>query len=138
MPIEIKSDVFDTSGGDGEANEHVIIVGAADPQAAGNALGHAGQRFYRVTEHGDELTAAQMDEDGGDAYTPNYVSDTRLATRGPWCYVDCQGEISPMMRDRLLAILAQELEREGVAECRVEVASDEEIDYDAPVLFEQG
>jgi hypothetical protein len=43
-----------------------------------------------------------------------------------------------MMRDRLLAILAQELEREGVAECRVEVASDEEIDYDAPVLFEQG
>jgi polyhydroxybutyrate depolymerase len=30
------------------------------------------------------------------------------------------------------------VEREGVAECRVEVASDEEIDYDAPVLFEQG
>lgn len=127
LGIEVAPDVVADLGG-GNSNEHVIIVGASDPQAAGIALHWAAQRFYQVTEDGRELI-----EETTDCYTPNYVSDIRLAARGPWCYVDCKGYIWSAMRERMIAILVEELDRAGVSG-RIEVPTENEMDYQALVI----
>jgi hypothetical protein len=64
---------------------------------------------------------------------PNYVSDIRYASRGPWCYVDCKGYIWPAMRERMIAILFEELDRADVSG-RIEVPAENEMDYQAPVI----
>lgn len=64
-----------------------------------------------------------------DLYTPNYVQDVCLATRGPWTYVDCKGWIEPAMREQMIAILVEELDRAGVTNARLEVPSEDEITY---------
>jgi hypothetical protein len=128
--------------GGGSSHEHVIITGSADPQAAGAALSRAGARFSGVTEDGREPSGQEweaLEEEvlatGRDfPYTPNWVSGVRLASRGPWCYVDCKGCIPPAMRERMIAVLVEELERAGVS-CRVEVPSAGERDYEAPPMF---
>ncbi len=56
----------------------------------------------------------------GFSYTPNHVFGVRMAPRGPWCKVDCKGFIPPPMRERMIAVLIEELERAGVS-ARVEV-----------------
>jgi len=135
MGIEVAPEVFALDN-DGYANEHVIITGSSDPRAAGAALSRAGLRFMMVTEDGRELSddeAEALEQAAGTAghalpYTPNYVSDVRFASRGPWCYVDCKGYIWPVMRERMIAILVEELERAGVSG-RVEVPPSDELDY---------
>jgi hypothetical protein len=127
--MEVDPRVFGDTG-DG-SNEHVILVDASDRAAAARALALAGARFTTVTEDGRELTDDDDIEELGDVYTPNYVSDVRMAARGPWCYVDCKGYIDPPMRERMLAILAEELDRAGVR-ARAEVPADDEMDYDTP------
>ena len=73
MGIAVAPDVFGDLG-EYNSNEHVIIVGASDPHAAGVALHWAAQRFYKVTEDGREIIYGTAD-----CYTPNYVSDIWLA-----------------------------------------------------------
>lgn len=135
MSIEVAPDVFAFTDDEHSAsNEHVIITAASDPQAAADALNRAGLRFGMVTEDGRELSdeeaealEEEMEETGEDGpYTPNWVSPVGLASRGPWCYVDCKGYIEPAMRDRMIAILVEELENAGVS-ARVEVPSAEEM-----------
>lgn len=117
----------------------MIITGAADPRAAAAALSRAGDRFYSVTDDGCELSKQQLREEEAPAtgtdlpYTPNWVSEVRLAPRGPWCYVDCKGYIPPAMRDRMIEILVEELERAGVSG-RVEVPCEDEMDYGVPPM----
>ncbi|GAB3968236.1 hypothetical protein GCM10029978_037290 [Actinoallomurus acanthiterrae] len=124
MEIEVDPAVFAHDGD--SSNEKVIIVGSSDPSAAKLALFRAGQRFYAVAEDGRELSGEEADAAAGDLYTPNWVSDVRLAPRGPWVYVDCKGYIWPAMRERMIKILVEELERAGVS-ARVEVPSDDEL-----------
>lgn len=133
LEIEVAPEVFADDGDD--SNEHVIIVGSSDPRAAGLALFRAGQRFYAVAEDGRELSEEEADAVDGDLYTPNYVSDVRLASRGPWVYVDCKGYIWPAMRERMITILVEELESVGVS-ARVEVPSRDELDWEAPAIHE--
>jgi hypothetical protein len=121
LGIEVASGVF-ADLGEYNSNEHVIIVGASDPHAAGVALRRAAQRFYQVTEDGRELIYGTAD-----CYTPNYVSDIRFAPRGPWCYVDCKGYIWPAMRERMIMILVEELDRADVSG-RIEVPAENEMD----------
>jgi hypothetical protein len=56
-----------------------------------------------------------------------------MAARGPWFYVDCKGRIAPPMRTRMVAVLVEELEREGVS-AGLEVPSDDEIDPNGPAI----
>jgi hypothetical protein len=138
MRIEVAADVFGDDG-NGFSNEHVIITGSADAQAAGAALSRAADRFPGVTDDGREPSQQEWEAieqevltTGKDfPYTPNHVSEVRRAVRGPWCYVDCKGSIPPAMRERMIAVLVEELKREGVSG-RVEVPSVDELDYDAP------
>jgi hypothetical protein len=44
------------------------------------------------------------------------------AGTGPWCYVDCKGYVPPAMRERMIAVLVEELGRAGV-NGRIEVPS---------------
>jgi hypothetical protein len=133
MTIEVDPQVFgDAGNGDDSCNEFVIIVGASDPDAAVRALARAGNRFYSVAEDGRELTPEEFEAEAGEIYTPNCVTDIRMAARGPWYYVDCKSDIEPPMQERMIAILVEELEREGVS-ARVEVPSDDETNWDAPV-----
>ena len=142
MGIEVAPEVFALTG-DGSANEHVIITGASDPQAAGMALSQASGRFTMVTDDGRELSdeeAGALDEEmeatGEDGpYTPNSVSGVTFASRGPWCSVDCKGSIPPAMRERMIAIMIEELERAGVSG-RIEVPSPGELDYSAPGILD--
>lgn len=132
MAIDVAPEVFGLTE-DGSSHEHVIITGSSDPVAAADALRRAGSRFSGVTEYGQELTEAewaaleeQVRATGTDwPYTPNYVSAVSLAPRGPWCYVDCKGYIWPAMRERMIAVLVEELERAGVS-ARIEVPSMQE------------
>jgi hypothetical protein len=128
MAIDVAPEVFGLSD-KGRSYEHVIITGAPRPKAAARALKRAGSRFSGVTEHGQEPTQAEwaaIEAAGGDwPYTPNYVSAVEMAPRGPWCYVDCKGFIPAPMRERMIAVLVEELERAGVS-ARVEVPSMEE------------
>lgn len=141
MSIEVAEDVFGPDG-DGSSHEHVIITGSADPQAAAAALSRAGLRISGVTDDGREPSEQEWEAieqevlaRGKDfPYTPNWVSDVRLASRGPWCYVDCKGHIPPAMRERMIAVLVEELERAGVSG-RVEMPLVDERDYDAPPMF---
>lgn len=61
------------------ANETVIVLGVADLRGAARALTRAGGRFMAVAEDGRELTPGQSESVAGDLYTPNCVSDVRLA-----------------------------------------------------------
>jgi hypothetical protein len=131
MMIEVDPRVFGDRDDDWGSYENVIIVGPSDLAAAVRALAQAGDRFYSIAEDGRELTPEEADAEAGEIYTPNYVSDIRMAARGPWCYVDCKGAISPPMRERMIAVLVEELERRGVS-ARVEVPSDDEMDDTAP------
>ena len=141
MGIEVAAEVFGPEG-DRSSHEHVIITSSAAPQAAAAALSRAGDRFYRVTQDGRELSAQEWEAfeeqtlapDTDVPYTPNWVSEICLARRGPWCYVDCKGYIPPAMRERMIAVLIEELERAGVS-ARVEVPAEDELDYDAPPMF---
>jgi hypothetical protein len=140
MAIEIAADVF----GDDEqgfSHEHVIITGSSDPRAAAGALARAGNRFYRVSEDGREPSNQEWEKINEEARkagmdcprTPNYVSAVRLASRGPWFYVDCQSSIPSAMGERMIAVLVEEMERGGVSG-RIEVPSEDELDYDAPPI----
>ena len=135
MGIEVAAEAFGPDADRG-SYEHVIITGAADPRVAAAALSRAGDRFYSVTGDGRELGL----EEGAAAtgtdlpYTPNWVSEIHLAPRGPWCYVDCKGHIPPAMRERMIAILVEELERAGVSG-RIEVPFEDEMDDSAPPTF---
>jgi hypothetical protein len=140
--IEVAPEVFALTG-DGHANEHVIITGSPDPRAAGIALSRASGRFEMVTEDGRELSdeeAEALDEaieaTGEDEpYTPNSVSGVTFAARGPWCHVDCNGYIEPAMRERMIAIMVEELEHAGLS-ARIEVPSPDELDYGAPGILD--
>jgi NAD(P)-dependent dehydrogenase (short-subunit alcohol dehydrogenase family) len=123
LAIEIAADVF----GDDEqgfSHEHVIITGSSDPRGAAGALARAGNRFYVVGEDGPEPSEQAF---------VRYVSAVRLASRGPWFYVDCQGSIPSAMGERMVAVLVEEMERGGVSG-RIEVPSEDELDYDAPPI----
>lgn len=135
MAIEVDQWVFAPSEKSrNHCNESVIVVGAADPGAAAMALRRAGGRFMAVAENGREFSEEDADEVGEeDLYTPNYVSEVRMAPRGPWLYLDCKGWIAPPMRDTLVAILVEELDRAGVSG-RVEVPAAGEKDYDTPPI----
>ena len=131
MAIDVAPDVFGPAGDDpGCSNEHVIITAWSGKKAAGAALARAAGRFSGITEDGREPSDEEWQAIEAEAratgrdwpYTPNYVSDVEFAARGPWCYVDCKGYIWPAMRERMIAVLVEELERAGVS-ARIEVPS---------------
>jgi hypothetical protein len=142
VSVEVAPEVFALTD-DGRSNEHVIIIGSSDRRAAGLALSQASGRFMMVTEDGRELSdeeAEALDDEieatGEDGpYTPNSVSGVIFGSRGPWCCVDCKGYIEPAMRERMIAILVEELEHAGVS-ARVEVPAPDELDYRAPGILD--
>ena len=122
------------------SNEHLMVVAASDADSAAEALRRAGLRFCAVTEVGEELRAgATTDDDYYDddsVYTPNLVSEVRMAERGPWMYVDCKASIPEPMRTTMVRILAEELAFAGVTAGSVVVPSEDELDWTSPGLFE--
>ena len=116
MGVEVAPEVFALDDDD-HANEHVMITGSSDPRAAGAALSRAALRFMMVTEDGRELS-----DDEAEAL------EEAAGTAG-----HCKGYIWPVMRERMIAILVEELERAGVSG-RVEVPPSGELDYGAPAL----
>jgi hypothetical protein len=141
VSIEVAPEVFALI--DGRSNEHVIITGSSDTRAAGIALSRASCRFGMVTDDGRELSNEEaealddeMEATGEDGpYTPNYVSDVIFASRGPWCSVDCKGYIEPAMRERMIAIMVEELEQAGVSG-RIEVPFPGEVNYGGPGILD--
>ena len=130
MAIEVAPEVYGLIE-QGSSHEYVIVTGASDRRAAAVALSRASGRFEQIDEYGREFSdeEAELEEDmvlSGEleefSCTPNSVSGVRMAPRGPWCCVDCKGYIPPPMRERMIAVLVEELERAGVS-ARVEVPS---------------
>src|SRR5215467_6672950 len=67
-----------------------------------------------------------------DARAPSGRSNVQPEMRA---YVDCKGDIRPAMRERIIAILVEELERVGVS-ARIQVPSHDEVDDDAPSIHD--
>src|SRR5262249_13433584 len=59
----------------------------------------------------------------------------KCSARNERAYVDCKGDIRPAMRERIIAILVEEVERVGVS-ARVQVPSHDEVDDDAPSIHD--
>ena len=55
-------------------------------------------------------------------YTPNFVFDVYLATRGPALRADCKGAVSPRMAQTFVAVVVEELRRVGVRSAAFEDA----------------
>lgn len=130
VPIEIAPNVFAFNRHDDqkEYTTHVVaVVGPTDREAAPLGLAAAAQRFMIVGEDGRWYPDGIPDAPAGEEiYTPNYASDVTLGALGPWLYLDCKSYIAPPMAQTLKRILAEELERAGVTDARVEVPSDVE------------
>jgi hypothetical protein len=121
MPLEIEPSAFCD---DGRTDFEKVIVTAPQIEKVAHALTAAAPRFLMVNEEGTEYTEEQWQiliDDGieDEFYTPNFVSEIEVEPGGASVYLDCKGEISAPMRDRLLAILRTELANAGVADARI-------------------
>jgi hypothetical protein len=106
--------IFSITPGSYRTQEFGAHVRGEPDEAVRNALAAAAGRLMCVgddgVEHSDEETA--LDEAG---YTPNYISDPEEHPGGGWQFwMDCQGEVYPMMAATQLRILVDELRRAGV------------------------
>jgi hypothetical protein len=100
--------------------ENVQVVGA-DRVSVEQALGRAASRMMNVAEDGRELTDAEFEANDatGELYTPNgvYVVQGRDV---PTLRANCKNSVSGRMRETFLAIVADELQRAGINDVRVE------------------
>lgn len=88
-----------------------------------------------VTEHGTEVgwdDESVEEPEGEPPYTPNYVSEVRRSSNGPWIDIDCKSEIPPPMRDAFIRIIVEELTEAGVKAAKLESPPLEELWSDQP------
>jgi|SRR5882757_3458379 len=88
-------------------------------EAVRNALVAAARRLMCVGDDGVEYpdVEAAVDDAG---YSPNYISDPARHPGGGWQFwMDCKGEVYPLMAATQLRILVDELRRAGVTGIRI-------------------
>jgi hypothetical protein len=88
-------------------------------EAVRSALVAAARRLMCVGDDGVEYPdgEAAVDDAG---YSPNYVSDPAQHSGGGWQFwMDCKGEVYPLMAATQLRILVEELRRAGVTGIRI-------------------
>jgi hypothetical protein len=110
--FSIKPDAYRTQ----EFGAHVR--GEPD-EAARSALVAAARRLMCVGDDGVEYPdfEAAVDDAG---YSPNYISDPAQHPGGGWQFwMDCKGEVYPLMAATQLRILVEELRRAGVTGIRI-------------------
>lgn len=84
-----------------------------------SALNAAVRRLGCVGDDGTEYSDGDEALDCAD-YNPNYVSAPEEHPGGGWQFwMDCQGEVYPLMAATLLRILVEELRRAGVTTVRI-------------------
>jgi hypothetical protein len=88
-------------------------------EAVRRALIAASDRLMRVGDDGVEYPDAETALDDGD-YSPNYISQPERHPRGGWQFwMDCKGEVFPLMAATQLRILVAELRSAGVSGIRI-------------------
>ena len=118
--IVIDDDVYDD--GDITSNETIVVESTAPVTTVVAALTSAAERMMLVGEDGREYTERELDADGFEVYTPNYVSAVTFYEGGdPGFYVDCKGAIEPAMATQFRQVLIEELQRHGVTSAHVRV-----------------
>ena len=118
--LVIDDDVYDD--GDITSNETIVVESTASVAAVVAALTSAAERMMLVGEDGREYTEHELDADGFEVYTPNYVSAVTFYEGGdPGFYVDCKGAIEPAMATQFRQVPIEELQRHGVTSAHVRV-----------------
>lgn len=84
-----------------------------------SALIAAGRRFGCVGDDGTEYADGDEALDCAD-YNPHYVSNPEEHPGGGWQFwMDCQGEVYPLMAATQLRILVEELRSDGITAARI-------------------
>ena len=97
----------------------VCFVRGEPDEAVRAAVDAATMRLYCVGDDGTEYADADTALDEAD-YNPNFVSDPEAHPSGGWqIWMDCKGEIYPLMAGTQLRILVDELRRAGVTSIRI-------------------
>lgn len=97
-----------------ETDPNFVIV-TDDVEGATAALNTASWRLCMTTFGGFEL-ADPADSDGTeDTATPNYMAPPEPHPRGVRVHLDTQGNLSTKMRDHMVHVLVEELERHEVS-----------------------
>ena len=112
--IRIDPDVFTYQPDLDMSNERFAVTGVQDTTVVVAALRQTSARFMLVDETGVEHVTGEALE-SGELYSPNYVSDPEITSRGIEVYVDCKGAIGDAMADKLREILVEELSAVGYA-----------------------
>ncbi|HET7303858.1 MAG TPA: hypothetical protein VFJ12_04810 [Segeticoccus sp.] len=121
--IEIDPDVFTYDEDLDYSKETFVVTGDFAPEVVLAALDRVSERFMTVDENGVEHDPSRMDEVYlADLYTPNYVSDPQVTSRGIQVYVDCKGVVPDPMTLTLHRVLREELGAAGV-EARIKAVS---------------
>lgn len=88
-------------------------------EAVRNALTVAARRLMCVGDDGTEHPDAEVSLDDA-GYSPNYISEPQKHASGGWQFwMDCKGEVFPLMAATQLRILVDELRRAGVTGIRI-------------------
>lgn len=88
-------------------------------EAVRSALVAAARRLMCVGDDGIEYSDEESAVDDA-GYSPNYISDPQEHPGGGWeFWMDCKGEVYPLMAATQLRILVDELRRAGVTGIRI-------------------
>ena len=110
--------IFSMRPGSYRTQEFGAHVRGEPTEAVRSALDAAAQRLMRVGDDGIEYPDSEAALDGN--YSPNYVSDPEEHPDGGWRFwMDCKGEVYPLMVAALLRILVEELRGAGVTAIRI-------------------
>ena len=101
-----------------EADPHFVIV-TDDVDRASEALLAARERLLVTTYGGYEMDGSSDYDGTEDADTPNYVAPPEPHPEGVAIYADTKHNMTVRMRDHMVQIIVEELERHGVS-ARVE------------------
>jgi hypothetical protein len=106
-----------------------VAVRTSDVAAAGAGLAVAAQRFMLIGETGQESTADELDahldvdDAGGQVYTPNYVSDPSTSGDVVEVFLDCAGVTSARMARRVLQVALEECFNVGLRDAELRQAA---------------
>lgn len=88
-------------------------------EAVRNALAAAARRLMCVGDDGTEHPDVETSLDNA-GYSPNYISEPQRHASGGWQFwMDCKGEVFPLIAATQLRILVDELRRAAVTDLRI-------------------
>ncbi|WP_427005342.1 hypothetical protein [Pseudarthrobacter sp. H2] len=119
--VTVAPDIFDQQTEDGSISQDwdgwegpspFFLVITDQTDKAAEALYIAMERCMHIDGNGNELADSELETTN--EYTPNYSSPVHLTPKGPVAYLDTKGELSRAMGEKMLRVIVEELEAQGI------------------------